>query len=148
MGLVSRVVPEKKNDEDRGEVSAGDGGGNAGAYDTERGKAPMAEDEEIVADGIDEIGGDEREGDGADKIHALQSAAEGEVEKKRNEAEGKGVHVGTGKDRDVRGDAQAIKKIGQEPDTDEEQRREGEAEVDAVDKGVEAVIEAAGTEGL
>ncbi len=148
VGLVSRVVPEKKNDEDRGEVGARDGGGDAGADDTEHGKSPVAEDEEIVAEEIDEVGGDEREGDGADEIHALEGAAKSEVEEQRDESEGEGVHVGTSEDGDVWGNSEAVVEIGKEPDASEKQGREGGAEVDAVDEGVEAVIEAAGTEGL
>jgi len=31
IGVVARVVPEKKYDEDCGEIGAGDGGGDAGA---------------------------------------------------------------------------------------------------------------------
>ena len=88
VSVVAGVVPEKKNDEDRGEVGAGDRRCDAGADNAEHGESPVAEDQEIVAEGIDEIGGDEGEGDGADQVHALEGAAEGEVEKKREQAEG------------------------------------------------------------
>ena len=52
-GVVARVVPEKKNDQDGGQVGARDGGGDAGADYAEHGKTPVAEDEEIVAEDID-----------------------------------------------------------------------------------------------
>ena len=41
----------------------------------------VAEDEEPVADEVDEVGGDEREGDGLGVVRGLQVAAEGEVER-------------------------------------------------------------------
>jgi len=63
----------------------------------------------------------------------LEGAAEGEVEKKRDEAEGQRMHVGAREFGHVWGDAESIKEIGEEPDSGEEEWREGEAEVDAVD---------------
>ena len=148
VGVIAHVVPEKKNDEDRGEVGAGDGSGNAGADDAEHGKSAVAKDEEIVAEGVDEIGGDEGEGDGADEVHSLEGAAKGEVKKKRHEAECQRVHIRAGKDGDVGGDAEAIEEMRERPDGGEEQGRNGKAEVDAIDEGVETVFEAAGAEGL
>jgi len=96
VNVVACVVPEKKNDENCGEIGARDGGGDARANDAEHGETPVAEDEEIVSEEIDEIGGDEGEGYGADQVHALEGASEGEVEKKRDKAESQGVRVGAG----------------------------------------------------
>ena len=101
-----------------------------------------------LAGEIDDVGRDEGESDGADHIHALEGAAKGEVEQKRNEAEGERTHVGAGEDGDVGGNAKSVEDIGEEPDGEEEEWRESEAEIDAVDEGVEAIFAAAGAEGL
>jgi len=66
VGVVLRVVPEKKNDEDCGEVGARDGRGDSRADYAEHGETPVAENEDIVTDEVDKVGGDEREGDGTD----------------------------------------------------------------------------------
>ena len=79
----------------------------------------MAEDEGIVAEDVDEIGSDEREGDWADEVHPLQGATEGEVEEQRDEAEGQSVHVGAGENGDIGRDAEAIVEMRQEPDRGE-----------------------------
>ena len=147
-GVVARVVPEKKNDQDGGQVGARDGGGDAGADYAEHGKTPVAEDEEIVAEDVDEIGGDEGEGDGANEVHPLQGATEGEVEEQGDEAEGQGVHIGAGEDGDVGRDTEAIVEMREKPDRCEQERRKGEAEVDAVDERVKAVFTATSAERL
>src|SRR5260221_6059395 len=108
----------------------------------------MAENEEVVADGIDEVCSDECERYGADEVHALERAAKCEVEKQGYEAEGQGEHIGAGEDGDVGGDAQSIEEMWKRPDRGEEERRGGEAEIDAVDKGMEAGLAAAGSQGL
>jgi len=112
VSVVARVVPEEEDDNNSSEIGARDGGGDAGADHAEHGETPVAEDEKIVAEEVDQIGGDEREGDGADQVHALQRAAEGEVKKKRNEAEGERVHIGAGEDGDVGGNAKEVEEIG------------------------------------
>ena len=147
-GLVARVVPEEVDDEDEGEVSAGDGGGDAGAGDAEGGEAEFAEDEDVVAEDVDEVRGDEGKGDGADHVHALESAADGEVEKEGEKSGGESAHVGSGQDRDVVGDAEAFEVKREEPDRGCEERSDKEAEVDTIEERAVAVFTAAGTEGL
>jgi hypothetical protein len=78
----------------------------------------------------------------------LEGAAEGEVEKKRDQAEGQRVHIGTGEERDVGRDAELVEETGKRPDCGEEKGRDGEAEIDAIDEGMEAVFRATGAEGL
>lgn len=58
------------------------------------------------------------------------------------------MHVRRGKDGDVRIDAEIGEKTWQEKRGDEQKGSQGEAEVDAVDEGVVAIIAAAGPEGL
>ena len=58
------------------------------------------------------------------------------------------MHVGTGEDGNIRGNSEPVEKMGKEPDAGEEQRREGEAKVDAVDERVKTVLATAGAEGL
>jgi hypothetical protein len=58
------------------------------------------------------------------------------------------VHIRTGEDGDIRGDAEVREEIGEEPHGSEDKGRQREAEVDAVDQRVKAVLGAAGAEGL
>ena len=58
------------------------------------------------------------------------------------------MHIGSGEDGDVGGDSETIEEMGEEPDGDKQQRRDGEAEVDGVDKRVEAVFTSSRAEGL
>ncbi len=87
---VTAFDPPERDDHEESQVAAGDGGGETCAGDAEGGDvdwAPgVAEDEEPVADGVDEVRGDERDGDGADVVEGLQVAAEGEVEEERGGA--------------------------------------------------------------
>ncbi len=57
-GVVVSVVPEKKDNQHRSKVGAGNGGGDAGADNPEPGESEVAEDEDIVAEYINDIGGD------------------------------------------------------------------------------------------
>ena len=84
------AVGLQDGDEQHGhEVEAGEAGGPGGADDSVGGdvqrvgaEAPVvAVDEDPVADEVDEVGGDEREGDGFGEVRGLQVAAEGEVER-------------------------------------------------------------------
>ena len=76
----------------------------------------VAEDEEPVGGGVDEVGGDEGEGDGAAVVVGLQVAAEGEVEHQGEGAVVEAPHGGDGlgEDGGVYGKAE------------EKDRREGE----------------------
>ena len=109
--VVPALDAPEGDDEEEGEVAARDGGGQAGAGDAERGDvdgAPgVAEDEEPVADDVDEVRGDEREGDGADVVEGLEVAAEGEVEEERGGALVEGAEEGDGAGEDLVVDGQA-----------------------------------------
>ncbi len=67
------------------------------------GSPGVAEDEEPVAEDVDEVRGDERHGDGADVVEGLQVAAEGEVEEERGGAVVERAEEGDGAGEDVRG---------------------------------------------
>ena len=145
---MAGVVPEEIDDEDESEIGAGDAGGDAGAGDAVGAEAELAEDEDVVAEEVDEVGGDECEGDGADHVHALKGAADGEVEEERNEAGGESAHVGSSEDGDGMGDAEAFEVTGNDPNGDGQEGSDGEAEIDAVDERGVAVFAMAGAEGL
>jgi len=108
----------------------------------------VAKDEHVVPEDVDEVRGDQGEGDGTDEVHALEGAAEGEIEEQREESEGQRVHVGASEDGDVWRDAEEMEEAGEQADGNQEERQEQEAEVDAVDEGVVAVVAPAGAEGL
>lgn len=58
------------------------------------------------------------------------------------------MHIGPCEDGDVSGDTKSIEEMREGPNGGEEWGCNRQAEVDAVDEGVEAVFGAAGTEGL
>ena len=147
-GFVAAVVPKQINDQDESEVAAGNAGGDAGAGDTVSWEAQFAVDEDPVAREIDEIGGDERESDGAHHVHSLERAANGEIEEEGNESGGEGAHIGGGEDCDGVGDAEAFEIAGQDPDGNGEKRGDREAEIDSVDERGVAIFATAGTERL
>ena len=80
-GFVVGVVPEKVDSEDEREIRAGDASSDAGAGHAESGEAEFAENEDVIAGDVDQISGDESEGDGANHVHALERAANSEIEK-------------------------------------------------------------------
>ena len=87
-GFVAHVVPEKVDDEDESEIAAGDAGGDAGTGNPVGVETEFAVDEDVIADEVDEIGGDERESNGTHHVHTLEGAANSEVEKERDETGG------------------------------------------------------------
>jgi len=97
--------PPKGDDHEEREIAAGEGGGKAGSGDSEGwdmdGTPGVAEDEEPVADDVDQVGGDERPGDGADVVEGLEVAAEGEVEEERWCSVVEGGEEGNGAGDDV-----------------------------------------------
>lgn len=142
------VVPEKIADEDRSHVDAGDGGGPAGADGAHGGKAEFAVDEKPVEDGVDDVGGDERERDGADHVHGLQAAAHGEVEEQGKEPPNESFGVGNGLRSDGRVDTPAQEERREKPDGRRQQRRESDTEIDTVHERAMAIFALAGAEGL
>jgi hypothetical protein len=144
-------APEAK-DHEEGEVAAGDGGGEAGSGDAESGDVDGAEampvDEEPVAYDVDEVCGDESEGDRADVVEGLEVAAEGEVEEECGGAvvERAEEGDGTGEDLVVNGQAQH-EDGGAEDDEDEGEGKTG-GEDEAVEKPAVGLVEAACTVGL
>ena len=109
--VVAAFDPPEGDDHEEREIAAGEGGGEAGSGDSEGwdvdGSPGVAEDEEPVADYVDEVGGDECDGDGADVVEGLQIAAEGEVEEERRSAVVEGGEEGDGAGDDVVVDGEA-----------------------------------------
>ena len=105
---------------EEGEVDAGDGGGEAGAGDSEcrdvDGTPTVAIDEEPVTEDVAEIRGNQGCGDGSDVVEGLQVAAESEVEE-----EGGGSPVECAQERD--GSSENLVVDGQ---AEHEDRREGD----------------------
>ncbi len=64
------------------------------------GRSPVAVDENPVAEGVDDVGGDERESDDAHHVHGLQAAAHGEIEQQGKEADSERLGVGNGQRQD------------------------------------------------
>ncbi len=74
-GAVLAVVPEQIDDKHERHVGAGERRGPAGADDAHVRQAPLTVDQRVIADGIDDVRGDQREGDRPDHVHGLDAAA-------------------------------------------------------------------------
>src|SRR3984893_2363519 len=108
----------------------------------------MTVDEEPVADGVDDVGADERDGDGTDVVEGLQVAAEGEVEEERGGAVVERAEEGDGASEDFVVDGEA-EHHGWGADDDEDQ---GDGEAGGEEEGVGGpavgLVEAACAVGL
>jgi len=148
VGLMPEIVPDEIDDEDKSEVRTRNAGGNAGTGDAVGGESPLAVDQEVVAEKVDEIRSDESEGNGADHVHALKRAPDGEEETQREHAEGQSAHVGGGEGSDGVSDADGLEVTREDPDRDGEERGDRETEIDPVDEGTVAVFTPASAESL
>lgn len=108
----------------------------------------MTVDEEPVAEDVDQVGCDQRQGDGADVIEGLQVAAEGEVEKKCRGAVVECAKKGdcSGEDGGVDGEAQHQGRG--EQDDDDEYHGEACGEDEAVEEPTIGFVEFTRTVGL
>ncbi len=147
-GAVLAVVPKQINDEHERHVAAGDSGRPAGADRTHIREAPFAVNQNIVAEGIDNVRGNEGEHDGANHVHRLQAAAQREIEKQRQKSDAEGFGVGNCEFDDAGIGADSLVEIAEHPDGNEQKRRERDAEIDAVDERAMAILAFAGAEGL
>ena len=118
---MAAVVPEQVADKGESEVSARDRSGPTRAGDAECGKTKLAKDEDVIAQEIDEIGGEQSEGDGAHHVHALESAANGEIKHEREKADGEGAHVGKGQDGNIVRETHSFKVKRNEPNGESEE---------------------------
>ncbi len=144
-------VPDGGEESGR-EVEAGDGGGVGRAGDAVAaevdGAEVVGEEQEPVAEGVDQVGGDEGHGDGADVVEGLQVAAQGEVEQERG---GSGVERleeadGLGEDRGL--DGQVVQGEGAGGDDGHQERGEQGGEDEAVEQPAVGVVELARAVGL
>ena len=108
----------------------------------------VAVDEQPVADEVDEVGGDEREGDGFGEVRGLQVAAEGEVEQQRKDAPVEAVERGDGLGEDGAVDGNAVEDHGTEGEDCDQQGPEGEGEDETVEKPAVGGMDFFGAEGL
>ncbi len=155
--VVVAVGTPDGEDEDGHEVEAGEAGGPGGAGDTEGGDAiaapgdipVVAEDQKPVHSRVDEVGGDEGEGDGAAVVVGLQVAAEGEVEQQGEGAVVEALHGGDGlgEDRAVDGQVEE-ERMGVTAKQGDEQGREGEGHDEAVEEPAVGFLLFFGAEGL
>src|SRR5206468_9871334 len=76
---VATLDAPERDDHEEGQVAAGHGGGEAGSGDAQGGDADwaprVAEDQQPVADRVDDVGGDESDSDRTDVVEGLQIAA-------------------------------------------------------------------------
>jgi hypothetical protein len=102
--VVVAVGTPDGEDEDGHEIEAGEAGGPGRASDAKGGDAEavagdvpvVAEDQKPVHTRVDEVGGDESEGDGTAVVVGLQVAAEGEVEQQGEGSVVESLHGGNG----------------------------------------------------
>jgi len=103
----------------------------------------VAEDEEPVAYDIDEVGGDECPGDGADMVEGLQVAAEGEVEEERGSSPVECVEERDGAGDDVVLDGKTEHDWWSADDDEDESEGESCGEDEAVQEPPVGFVEAA-----
>src|SRR6185312_15973322 len=108
----------------------------------------MAVDEEPVADEVDEVGGDEREGDGFCVVCGLEVAAEGEVEQQRDDSPVETVERGDGLGEDGAVDGHAVEDRGAEGEDDDEKQAKRDGEDEAVEEPAVGCGDFFGAEGL
>ncbi len=155
VGVFAVEVPEGEG-EDQHEVEAGEAGGPGGADDSVGGDVEwvagdvegVAVDEEPVGCGVDDVGGDEGEGDGAAVVGGLEVSAEDEVEQQGEGAVVEAAHGGNcaGEDGGVYGEVQ--KEDGSDEEDGDEEGGEGEAGEESVEKPAVGGVLIFGTEGL
>src|ERR1700760_2665246 len=92
----------------------------------------MAVDEEPVEGGVDEVGGDEREGDGAAVVSGLQVAAQSEVDEQREDAPVEAAQGGDGEGEDPAVDGEVREDQRREREEADEQNAERSGECQAV----------------
>ncbi len=154
--VVVAVGAPYGKDEDAHEIEAGEAGGPRRAGDSEGGDAVavtgedpvMAEDQEPVAGCVDEVGGDESEGDGAAVVVRLQVAAEGEVEHQWERAVVEALHGGDGLGEDGVVDGEVQEEDRGEGKDGDEQSRESDGHDEAVEEPAIGLFVLFGAEGL
>ena len=112
------------------------------------GEAEVAVDEDPVEGEVDEVGGDEGEGDGADLAYSLKIAAESAIDQQGEGAPVEDADIGAGEGGDGGVDAAAGEDQLRGEHGEHQQRREGERDVDGLGEGAVAVVEAASAPGL
>src|SRR5579885_2445530 len=145
---MAAVVPEQIADENNREVYAGKRRGPAGTDDAHGGSAPFAVNENPVKERVDDVCGDQREGDRQDQVHGLDAAADSEIEEQGKESEGQRFHIGNGKGGDGGINMKAAEERAEKPEGHHEQRRHSDGEVDAVDERAVTVFALACSESL
>ena len=112
------------------------------------GSPGMTVDEEPVAEDVEEVRGDEGDGDGADVVEGLQVAAEGEVEEEDGRSPVEGAEEGYGAEDDLMVDGQADHGDGREGDEAHEDCGEDGGEDEAVEEPAVGFVVAACSVGL
>jgi len=150
--VVFALVVDEEAEHDGGLVTAREHGGPAGAGDSpgrDGEEAPVVSvDEEPVECDVDEVGRDEREGDGADVVEGLEVAAHDEPEEERGGAPVEGVEKGAGASEDLGIGVEQADAEGHDGDDHHEDDGDVEAEEKPVLEGAVGVVDTLGTEGL
>src|SRR5438445_13749694 len=81
-GAMLLVVPEQVANEDGRKIDTGEGGGPTGTDGTHRRRTELSIDQKPVTNGVDDVRGHQRKGDGANHVHALHATPYCEIEEK------------------------------------------------------------------
>ena len=137
-----------EEDQNSRHVDAGEAGGDGRSLQPHGGETEMAVDERPVPSPVDEIGGDECEGDGAHAANALQITAEGGVDEQRQRAEIENVQVHGGLAGDCGIDAEAGEEQRHRSDAEHGEWRICDDQVDALREPLMTDLEVAASPGL
>ena len=142
----------QRDDHEECQVTTRDGGRQAGAGDAERrdvdGAPGVTEDEEPVADYVDEIRCDERDRNRTDVVKGLEVAAEGEVEKECGGAVVERAEEGDRDGENIVVDGEAQHDERSRYDDEDKREREAGCEEKAVEEPTVGFIKATGAVGL
>jgi hypothetical protein len=149
---VTTLDAIESDDHEEGEIAAGDRGCEAGTGDSERGDVEwppgVSVNEEPVAHDVDEVRGDQSEGDGTDVVERLQVAAEGEIEEERGCSVVECAEEGDRAVEDVVVDGQAQHHDRGEDDDEDESEGQTSGEDEAVQEPTVGLVEFACSVGL
>ena len=149
VALPGPAGAKRDSDEEEGDhIEADDDRRPAGAGDAEGTGAEVSVEEGPIGDEIDQVGGDERDGDEEDAIDGLEIATKGPVEEKRGGGPDERVEIVTGLGNDLSRGAEAAE---QGQTTERREHDEGRSDNDephGLGQGAGAVLAVGSTEGL
>src|SRR5579883_1606835 len=126
-----RVPPAHADEKKRRQIDSREDGGESGTLNAHPGSAEAAINKDPVSAGVDEIGRDERPGDGADVVNSLQVTPKNSIEEQERQAPDQNLDEAGGLTDDGRFDAYRSQQRSTADDQRHERQREAGREDEA-----------------